>query len=92
MPKYDYALDRSESHPFALTPYKIERNVPLPQRKAHANTKYPFPLMEVKDSFLVHDIKERQIVRAAAYEYGRKYNMKFATRTVGDATRVWRLS
>lgn len=86
-----YAINRAPFHPAVTTPYKIERNVPVPLGKA-GSTKYPFSLMEINDSFLVTSPKERAIVRAAAWAYGKQHGTKYKTHADGGHTRVWRIA
>lgn len=72
--------------------HKIEKGI-LPPKGRNTNlAKYPFAEMDVNDSFVVTDIKERQVVRAAAYEFAKRHGKKFITRSVeNDQTRVWRI-
>lgn len=70
--------------------YAIEKGVPPPEQISKA--KYPFPEMEVGDSFVApqSDIDK---VRFAAGQMARRKGMKFATRRMDDGTyRIWRLS
>lgn len=73
--------------------YAIEKNVPVPPRNAAINEKarkYPFPSMEVGDSFTTEDTK----VRGAAYQWGTvNGGKKFSVRKQGDGSfRVWRIA
>jgi len=70
--------------------YEIEKNIPI-EKAVPICQKYPFSKMEIGDSFVV-DGKERFVVRAAAYEYARRYGVKFKTRAIKgeEKTRVWR--
>jgi hypothetical protein len=68
--------------------YVIEKGIPIASRVC-TNVKFPFEQMEVGDSFAVAKA-EGKYASDAARKYG-KYNGKtFATRTIGDQTRIWR--
>ena len=69
--------------------YEISRAVPIPK----ARVLYPFPQMEVGDSFLVegpHDKVAGSRLRSAASDYGRRHGKAFSVRVEGDDLRVWR--
>jgi len=59
--------------------YKIEKGVPLPKGR------YPFPTMEVGDSFEFSD--SLSSVRSAASYWGRTHGQKFTARK----NRCWRV-
>jgi len=81
---------------------EVRRNSPPPPVR---EPKYPFAKMEVGDSFAIKktkmEAKRRKQedgklspprVAAAAYQYGRKHNMKFQYRILEDeSVRVWRV-
>lgn len=71
--------------------YVIEKNVPIEEKRGR-KPKYPFDQMEIGDSFLVIDRKDKNIVRAAAHMYGRKNTITFKTQTVEQGVRVWRIA
>jgi hypothetical protein len=48
--------------------------------------------MVVGDSFFVAYDAGAYVVGAAASSYGRRHNMRFATRAVEGGTRVWRIA
>jgi hypothetical protein len=67
---------------------KIEKDIPVP---SHGNSKWPFKDMEIGDSFAVNE-SERSPLAGAAYDYGKRNNMKFLTRKVpGAQVRCWRI-
>lgn len=69
--------------------FVVVSDVPLPQP---APSMYPFPKMEVGDSFTVPDVgKNAHNVRIAAHNYAYRNNVKFITRMQGDVVRVWRI-
>lgn len=72
-------------------PYPIEKGVPLAQRRAERQRKYPIRDLEIGDSFLVpSDDMHRnlaQSVRNIASEHG----FKIAVRKVEYGVRVWRV-
>lgn len=69
--------------------FVVERGVPLPAARNKANT-YPFKYMSVGDSFETPKGHRTRLSVAARY-YAEKYGMRFTTRTIGDACRVWRI-
>lgn len=72
----------------------ITTGLPIPAQSNNHKTigrpfKYPFFAMEVGDSF----VSEKSCVRSAASIYGKRYNLKFTTRSQSDGTtRVWRVT
>lgn len=82
---------------------QIEKGVPLPEFIAGHPRKYPFPDMEVGDSFTVPLTGEQGIcgsdiaaekVRKAACNFGRRHKWKFTIRTMRaeGVVRCWRVS
>ena len=70
--------------------YEIERGVEMPVIKKTA--KYPFKDLAVGDSFFVPDeagMSGRRM-HSTAYNYGKRYGMKFVARRVEGGMRVWR--
>ena len=66
---------------------KIEKNIPIPSGIQHRNS-YPFPELEVGDSFKT-DFAD---VRTAADAYSRTHEAKLVVRKVSDTEcRVWRV-
>lgn len=69
--------------------YTIEKNIPYPD----ARSKYPFPRMDVGDSFFIPatDIVGSRV--SVALNYYKKKNPKkaFITRKSADGMRVWRI-
>jgi len=70
---------------------RVEKNVVMPANaKVFAQRKYPFNTMAPGDSFGV--VKEGiKNARSAAYTYGARHRMTFASRKVGEKYRIWRL-
>jgi hypothetical protein len=66
----------------------IDKDIPLPRHRVV----YPFPEMEVGDSFFSK--KSRKTLAGIAYYWSRKLGFKFATRDVVEndveGVRVWR--
>jgi len=54
-------------------------------------SKYNFGSLSVGETFSF-PASESGRVRAAAFEYGKRRGLTFATRTVGDKVIVWRLA
>lgn len=62
----------------------IDKNIPLPQR-------WPFPDMQIGDSFIVPEGIKRVTVNVAAKRYGDKHKMRFTVRLTEDRKlRCWR--
>lgn len=81
---------------------QIEKNIPLPPRaydKAGRNTRYPFPDMEIGDSFILKLSADPKKARAKRVSisglmlyHARKRGAKYASRRLADGLRVWRIS
>ena len=71
--------------------FKVDKKVPLPAGYNGPNRRYPFHEMEVGDSFLIPGARVNHGVRATAYHFGRRHNMKFTCRMVDEGMRVWRV-
>jgi hypothetical protein len=71
----------------ASSAFRVEKGIPVPKVIAHQV--YPFPIMEVGDSF---SIDSNTKVRAAASLFGKRHGSKFATRRDGNGYRVWRVA
>ena len=69
--------------------FKIDKGVPMgPGKRRGRPRKYPFPDMEVGDSFFVPNLKNpRPLFASCAKHVG----MKAAVRAEGDGYRVWRV-
>lgn len=65
---------------------KIDKDVPLPD----SYKKWPFPEMEVGDSFWITSSHVKS-VRTCAHVYGKKTGKKFTVRKTGNGYRCWRL-
>ncbi len=84
-----------------MNKFKVEKNVPIPNRTSGRPSPYPWLKMKVGDSFHV-SIKEtsqgniarlqRNLSNVATYA-GRKHNLKFTTHMDDDegGVRVWRV-
>jgi len=77
--------------------YEIEHGVAMPGRRH----KYPFPELEVGDSFFVpfkdpssrdETVRLAVTIGSSACHCGKKLGRKFATRTVEGGLRAWRIS
>jgi hypothetical protein len=63
--------------------YKVEKNVPLPNR-----SRFAFMLeMKEGDSFVVSDAHEK----TGATNFARRYNITITTRKIDDGFRIWRV-
>lgn len=71
---------------------EIEKNIPIPRSHAEG-VKYPFPQMEIGDSFVV-PIDRRVAVCMACLRYKEKHGKQFTTRKTedGKSIRVWRIA
>ena len=67
--------------------YKIEKNIPEPARTD--NSKYPFLIMEIGDSFFHPG--ESQKLSGAANQCFRRTGRKFTVRKVVGGARCWRI-
>ena len=74
--------------------FTIEKNVPLPVEGREHNLKYPYPEMEIGDSFLAPatDCFEASKIRSSAYAWGRRNGHKFKTARDGDGIRVFMIA
>jgi len=75
--------------------FEIEKNVPMPKESPNKGRPriYPFPEMEVGDSFVV-EIEDCKLLRSAATAYSRKYGGTFTVRTdrKTQEVRCWRMT
>jgi hypothetical protein len=74
---------------------EIEKNIPLTDGRGIGKSpkrplKYPWPDLEVDDSFRA-DVKA-DVLRASASKYGKAHGKKFVVRVDGDGARAWRVS
>jgi len=79
------------NRPRRIKGYKIEKGIPVIAREATQPKKYPWPDMEVGDSFAVGADKIK-MVRGALSHYVRNKTVKFVTRREGDHYRVWKIA
>lgn len=73
----------------------IEKNIPLPKIRGSV---YPFKKMDIADSFLIklekkeNIYKQKQKIYLAIWRYCQvNTNKKFATASVKDGLRIWRI-
>ena len=69
--------------------YEIENNVEIPELKRFRNSKYPFDLMEVGQSFKVEG---KNPSSAVSQQNKRNPEKRFIVRREGDDFRVWRVA
>lgn len=69
--------------------YKIEKGITVPNTNRQKSI-YPFGKMDVGDSFGVPR-EEREKLRRAATNYGKKNAAKFVVKTSDEEARVWRV-
>lgn len=69
---------------------KIDKDIPLHTKTGDATRKYPFPDMEVGDSFLCNGFDHGQVGRAA-WHWGRINDRKFSVRKTPEGHRCWRI-
>jgi hypothetical protein len=67
---------------------KIEKHIPPPPAVSRVHLTL-LPKMEPGDSFLVTDSKATVI--SAVYAYAKRTRKRFASKTVSEGTRVWRI-
>lgn len=71
----------------------VESGIPVPPKPrpgGGASRKYPFPSMEVGDSFFMPKGKPR-VIATAACMFARPRGWKFTCRVVDGGVRVWRV-
>lgn len=72
---------------------KIDKQIPMPSKGSGNYQKYPFPTMEVADSFFVAGMDASRMSGSTSYAQ-LKYNRRFMVRTVTEngvkGCRVWR--
>lgn len=66
---------------------KIESGVPLPP--ARNKRRYPYPQLQVGDSFFVPSMGQNEIANQA-WRWGKKLGRTFETRKRPGGVRVWR--
>lgn len=66
---------------------KIERDIPLPP--ARNQRRYPYPQLEVGESFFVPEVSQNAIANQA-WRWSQKLGRKFETRKRPGGVRVWR--
>ena len=80
--------------PVIPAPFVIEKNIPIKQRVK--NSRYPFDIMELGDSFFVPVGNEHRTaavgarLRTCAYAHGKRRGM-FSFRKVDGGLRCWRV-
>lgn len=69
----------------------IEKNIPIPNSQTKiGQSKYPFAQMQVGDSILASGPHPERACNSA-YQYGKRFAMKFAVRRVENGYRIWRI-
>lgn len=68
---------------------EVEKGIPAPVWTS-TSRKYPFPDMEVGDSFLCNGSNPTG-VRSASWQYGKHHKKKFTVRKTAAGYRCWRL-
>lgn len=73
--------------------YKIEKNVPFPNRVQKYMNMYPLDLMKVGDSFLIPFTKERNHPKLISVPYcaARRRGMEITCRGETKGVRIWRI-
>lgn len=68
----------------------VDSGIPIPADAQRE--KYPFPVMQIGDSFLLPDVESAKNARSAAWMYSKRHGTKFSCRRVEDGWRVWRVA
>lgn len=84
----------------ATPAFKIDKDVPHDGRGAAKENFFPFPDMQVGDSFFMPfglstprgTPITAQTLGSAAVSFARKHGRKFSTRTVDGGIRCWRIA
>jgi hypothetical protein len=72
--------------------FEIQKDVPTPKHiGSGAKPKYPFPQMEVGDSFFAPGITARGLSNATQW-HANKTGKKFTCATEADGARCWRVA
>lgn len=79
------------------TNFKIEKGIPVPNRKSNTSFVWPFNIMEVEDSVFIsldsYSRSKHSMVANAARNMGKRKTpiWKYTTRRVIGGVRVWRV-
>ena len=68
----------------------FDKNIPIPNNYVTAK-KYHFEDMELNDSVLISDKKERSDISCSINRAQKMTGFKFTTRKVPEGIRVWRI-
>jgi hypothetical protein len=72
-----------------MSAYVVESDVPVPEY--HCRGVYPFSSMTVGDSFAFPGSKA-ELVRVAAWHFGRRHKRRFTVRKTSKGFRCWRVA
>ena len=80
--------------------YKIEKNVPIYNKRARRARKYPFSNMEVGDSFVIRGNKTKKgykevvakVRSSLKYYQSNNPDQKFTIRQTPEGVRTWRIA
>tara|TARA_R100000654_G_scaffold72333_1_gene104106 strand:- start:930 stop:1142 length:213 start_codon:yes stop_codon:yes gene_type:complete len=67
--------------------YRISRKIAVPATGAGRDLKYPFPELEIGESFEVTTTSEKNAARKRFYNR----NQRIATRMTDNGFRIWRI-
>lgn len=70
---------------------EIEKNVPIPMKALERGRIYPFPSMDVGDSFFVPNSKTGRLNGSISAFKKKNPGVKFIVRKQGDGIRCWRI-
>lgn len=70
---------------------KIDKNVPIPNGAGPHGQKYPFPELQVGDSFLFPFATKRRTTQSLAWQWAKKTGRKFIVRKTTEGLRCWRM-
>jgi len=70
--------------------FKVEKGIPAPKVKKGPPRKYPWLEMEVGDSFFVPGVNYNEF-KTQPSNAGKRYGLKYTTRSVDGGVRVWRV-
>ena len=74
-----------------LMHFEVEKSVPLPPKVGRQSKMYPFPYMEIGDSFKT-TADEYERAQRASYAYANSHPCRFACRKTEEGGRVWRIA
>ena len=70
--------------------FKVEKGIKIPEPKRGAVSRYPWASLGIGDSFFV-DGKSSRHMGVLTFSRGQRDGRKYAVRTEGTGSRIWRI-